>query len=278
MRAAALSSAVAAAGAARVRVPGSGGQTVDAACVARVANRAVHDADAARATGCAAGSLSAPRLQIYASDVHLHSDTPLKSFTADWTVPANPAKDGLFDGQTVYFWPGFKSQQPEMGLPVLQPVLQWGEYGKYWELQSWFVDGNDRDNYPVVTAPAIRVSAGDKITSFMNLSADGTTWTVSGTDVTTGEDSTLSIKYKKAGDCDYDYAMLVNENIDVNAKCELMPATTNVTFTRVTVDGKVPTWTPRANCAGDKSCDCGNKAEVAPNGDVVLSWDPTKTA
>jgi hypothetical protein len=38
------------------------------------------------------------------------------------------------------FWPGFKSKQPEMGYPVLQPVLQFGERGPEWALQSWFVD------------------------------------------------------------------------------------------------------------------------------------------
>ena len=30
--------------------------------------------------------------------------------------------------------------------------------------------------------------------------------------------------------------------------------------------------TTRANSAGDPRCDCGNKASVAANGDVTLSW------
>jgi hypothetical protein len=71
--------------------------------------------------------------------------------------------------------------------------------------------------------------------------------------------------------------MLVNENVNVNTNCKEMPASTNVTFTRVTVNGKAnPAWTTRANCAGNPECDCGNKATVLPNGDVMLSWDPTK--
>lgn len=45
------------------------------------------------------------------------------------------------EGQVDYFWPGFKSGEPEMGLPVLQPVLQYGQHGAAWELQSWFVHG-----------------------------------------------------------------------------------------------------------------------------------------
>merc|ERR1711862_342190 len=113
------------------------------------------------------------------------------------------------------------------GLPVLQPVLQFGQHGTVfgkgqWELQSWFVDGND-PKYPVVTAPAIKVSPGDKLTSYMSQSADGKTWTVAGADLTTGEDSTLHIPYSKAGNTDYDYAMLVNDNINVNSNCQKMP-------------------------------------------------------
>lgn len=180
----------------------------------------------------------------------------------------------LMHDQVVYFWPGFKASQPEMGYPVLQPVLQYGEHGPKWALQSWFVDARDR-NYPVVTAPAIAVSPGDQIVSYMQLSADGKAWTVSGSNVATGENSTLKIPYAKAGDTDYDYAMLVNENINVDEKCYLMPQGTNVTFTRVTVNGqKAPGWTTRQNCANNPQCDCRNKATVLPNNDVMLSWIP----
>jgi len=214
--------------------------------------------------------LGAPRVQIYASDTHLQSSQPLTSFTADWVVPPLPARNG---GQVVYFWPGFKAKQPEMGLPVLQPVLQYGQHGGVWELQSWFVDGND-PRYPVVTAPAIRVSPGDKITSYMSLSEDGSTWTVYGKDLTTGQESNLAIKYAQAGSTDYDYAMLVNENINVNTKCSYMPASsTEVVFTNVTVNGKVPAWTARANCKGNAQCDCGNSATVDDQDNVHLGWN-----
>ena len=77
---------------------------------------------------------------------------------ANWVVPKLP---DVHRTQVVYFWPGFKSKQPEMGLPVLQPVLQYGQHGAKWQLQSWFVHGG------AVTAPAIDVSPGDAITSYM---------------------------------------------------------------------------------------------------------------
>lgn len=248
-----------------VNIPG--GQSIDEACVVEVPNGEVFDASAKKFRECAF-ALSAPRVQIYASDTHLQSSAPLTGFTADWTVPPLPAVNG---GQVVYFWPGFKARQPEMGLPVLQPVLQYGQHGGHWELQSWFVDGND-PRYPVVTAPAIRVLPGDKLTSYMSLSEDGTVWTVYGKDLTTGQESNLKIKYSKAGNTDYDYAMLVNENIGVNTRCSEMPQANEVVFTNVTVNGKVPQWTTRANCNGNPSCDCGNSATVDETNRVHLGW------
>merc|ERR1719476_11782 len=249
-----------------VAVPG--GQSIERSCIVEVANGELFDAAQSDRQGCTMG-LKQPQVQIYASDTHLHSSEPLTSFTADWEVPALPAQNG---GQVVYFWPGFKAGQPEMGLPVLQPVLQYGQHGGHWELQSWFVDGND-SRYPVVTAPAIRVSPGDKITSYMSQSSDGSTWTVYGKDLNTGEESNLHIKYSKAGNTDYDYAMLVNENIGVNTRCSLMPQDSEVVFTNVTVNGKVPQWVTRANCKGNSRCDCSNSAVVDSGDNVHLGWN-----
>jgi len=249
-----------------VSVPG--GRSIEDSCIVEVQNGEVFDSTQSNHASCGF-ALSAPQVQIYASDTHLKSTEPLTGFTADWVVPPLPAKNG---GQVVYFWPGFKAGQPEMGLPVLQPVLQYGQHGGSWEYQSWFVDGND-GRYPVVTAPAIKVSPGDKLTSYMSLSEDGSVWTVYGKDLTTGQESNLKIKYSKAGNTDYDYAMLVNENIGVNTKCSLMPQSSEVVFTNVTVNGKVPQWVTRANCKGNSRCDCSNSANVDASDNVHLGWN-----
>merc|ERR1712166_378208 len=119
---------------------------------------------------------------------------PLTGFTADWVVP--PPCQKRWPSCVLLAW--FQSRTTKMGLPVLQPVLQYGQHGGSWEYQSWFVDGND-GRYPVVTAPAIKVSPGDKLTSYMSLSEDGSVWTVYGKDLTTGQESNLKIKYSKAG-------------------------------------------------------------------------------
>ena len=79
-------------------------------------------------------------IQIYAADTHAKTnETQFRSMTSNVVVPPVPTSKS---SQTVYFWPGFKSQSPEMGYPVIQPVLQFGEYNSKWQLQSWFVDAN----------------------------------------------------------------------------------------------------------------------------------------
>ena len=65
----------------------------------------------------------------------------------DWVVPPLPKAHSYGRSQVVYFWPGFKASAPEMGYPVLQPVLQFGQHGSHWELQSWFVDANSQLRY-----------------------------------------------------------------------------------------------------------------------------------
>jgi len=257
-----------------VQVPG--GVVVDSSCIFQAANGATIDIDAVvevapKACQAPAGGGDEPNLQIYAADAHWESPQPITSFRADWLVPALPARGS---GQVVYFWPGLKSKRPEMGYPVLQPVLMYGQHyhdQPQWELQSWFVDARSFW-YPTVTAPSIKVNPGDHITSYMSLSSDGKTWTVSGTDTATGENSTLSIAFRKAGRCNYTFAMLVNENINVNAHCDLMPSSSSVTFTGVEVNGIKPQWTTRANCADDVRCNCGNNASVDGSGDVTLRW------
>ena len=250
-------------------------------CITALPNFATYNASAptSQDTRCdkRGGVADGSRLQIYAADLHLRQPD-LRSFTCDFVVPPLPAKYMPLQPHVVYFWPGLKSGKPEMGYPVLQPVLQYGVRGPSWTLQSWFVDVASVAARPsVVSAPAIDVSPGDRITSFIGLEGDGSTWTVSGVNRDTNHDSTLHVADSRV---QFDFAMLVNENINVNAHCERMPASMSermsLTFTNVTVNGdRLPAWETRANCAGKALCDCGNVARVnAENGDVTLSWRP----
>jgi len=254
-----------------------GGYRMHSACLHEASNGALIDSLDARDYNNTSCRIEAPLIQIYAADVH--EGTPagksgFTSLTADFEVPPVPTEQS---GQVVYFWPGFKSVQPEMGYPVIQPVLQYGEshFGKpSWQLQSWFVDAKSRFWHPVVTAPAITVHPGDKITTSMVL--EGDMWTISGVDESTGENSTLKVSKRRAGNCEYNYAMLVNENINVDTRCHRMPPTKGVTFSNVSLDGATPKWTTRANCNGNSACDCGNSATVAATGEVTLGWNADK--
>jgi len=116
-----------------VRVPG--GHRIHKDCIYHVPS-GFHVKDTRR---CPHGV--APRLpedQVYMMDVHYDagSSVLMKQMNGTWTVPAAPSSDV---GQTLFFWPGFKSDQPTMGLPVLQPVLQ---YESGWGTASWYVYGN----------------------------------------------------------------------------------------------------------------------------------------
>ena len=126
-----------------IRIPG--GFEVPQTCISSLPNGALFNASSAppSAKGCSAGMVEQPEIQIYAADVHFKSDAPLTGFTADWVVPPLPKAHSYGRSQVVYFWPGFKASAPEMGYPVLQPVLQYGERGRGWALQSWFVDARD---------------------------------------------------------------------------------------------------------------------------------------
>lgn len=62
----------------------------------------------------------------------------------------------------------------------------------------------------------------------------------------------------------------------IHCRCALMPASRNVTFTNVVVNGNPKTpWTTRENCAENPECNCQNKATVnSITGDVTLAWNP----
>lgn len=86
-------------------------------------------------------------------------------------------------------------------------------------MQSWYVHAPT-----AITAPAIDVSPGDEITSFMSYDSKSETWTVSATNLATGEDSTLTITKQKLGNYDFDWAMLVCETIKKDGECASLPA------------------------------------------------------
>lgn len=195
-------------------------------------------------------------------DVHVKNSSAWTEMTTDWVVPELPTSAGE---QVVYFWPGFKATAPEMGYPVLQPVMQYGQDGKHsWQLQSWFVHG---DANVAVTGPAVDLSPGDKITSSMKYDASAKTWLVSGTNLRTGKTSDLKISRSRLGGYDFDWAMLVCETVKFDDDCAALPAQSSLSFTNVTLNGfKSIEWKERV---GLKDCDQNIRAGSE---NVSLVW------
>jgi len=228
-----------------VRVPG--GSLIHKSCIYSVESGFVVD----KITPCPyRAQLTVPEDQLYNMDVHYTPSSELMThMNASFTAPTLPAQD---DGQVVYFWPGFKSDQPTMGLPVLQPVLQYGTDccggGNYWCVRSWFVYGNAGIAYQSAECP---VSPGDKVNSWMSFDSTSQMWTINAYNTNTMQNTTLFISYSGVVNTDFHVAMLVLETIMDESQCVDLPASNSITFTGVSVNGNKIKWTDRIT---DSTC------------------------
>jgi len=200
-----------------------------------------------------------PEDQVYMMDVHYTPSSELMTqMNGSWTVPTAPPSDV---GQTLYFWPGFKSDQPTMGLPVLQPVLQ---YIGGWATSSWFVYGNQGIAYE---SQLINASPGDKFTSFMSYDSNQKMWQINAINTNANQNSTLFISYENVLDTDFHVAMLVLETIlNDDSDCAELPASNSITFTDAIVNGRAIQWTDRI-----QSDDCQQKIDDQ-SATVTFNW------
>jgi len=207
-----------------------------------------------------------PNEQIYAIDVHYQGTDLMANMNASWNAPPVPSAD---QGQVVYFWPGFKSSQPEMGWPVLQPVLQYGQDsqggGPYWCVRSWFVWGQQGQAF---ASPEVPVSEADVISSYMEYNQASSNWTVYAKNTNTNQNTTLQISHDQVGQSDFQFAMLVLETIMPPNQCNLLPAQPGkLTFDHIKVNGNTsPAWTQRVQMH-----DC-NQALSVTSSSVTMTW------
>jgi len=244
-----------------VHVPG--GYLMHKSCIFEVPHGQLVDEEYTKNHTCEYG-VRRPDIQTYVMDAHLTvSSGQVTQMNCSWNVPSLPTSH---DGQTLYYWPGFKSTEPEMMLPVLQPVLQYGQQGASWYAQSWFVWGNKGISY---TGPAVRVSAGDMIDSYMIYDQSSKTYVCYCIDRASGRSSYLSVSDRQYSfNQGFKVAMVVNENIYSQGRCSDYPASGEVTFSGLKVNDATPTWTPR-----HKLDDCGQKVTVLNNGESVkMQW------
>jgi len=241
-----------------------GGYLMHKSCIFEVPHGQILDEAFVNNHTCEYG-VRRPDIQTYVMDAHLTvaGGAQATQMNCSWNVPSLPQRS---DGQTLYYWPGFKSTEPEMMLPVLQPVLQYGQQGASWYAQSWFVWGNKGISY---TGPAIRVSPGDMIDSYMLYDTNSKNYICYCKDRNNGRESYLAVTDRQYSFSQgFHVAMVVNENIYSQGRCSDYPASGEITFSGLKVNNAVPDWTPR-----HKLDDCGQKVTVLNNGESVkMEW------
>jgi len=242
-----------------VRVPG--GHSHHKSCVHEVHDGFLVDVDTV--PPCKFVKPAAPEIQIYAIDTHwTTTSTVMLQFNASFNTPGNPPKAA---GQINYFWPGFKSTQPTMGLPVIQPVLQYGT-GNNWVVRSWYVYGDAGES---VVSPAVPVTPGDIVSSYMQYNEQTQQWTIFANNTRTGRTTTLNVSRAKVHNIDFKVAMLVLETIMPPNDCKQLPASpASIDFTNVRVNGQIPPWVARTGAK-----DCGQKVTSIAGERVVFGWN-----
>jgi len=238
-----------------VRVPG--GYWLDESCIFEAKDGHVKELSRCATPG-------KPAVQMYDLDVNYSPPSgSVSHMNTSWAVPPLPEQAA---GQVVYFWPGFKSSQPVMGYPVLQPVLQYGQQGPYWMLQSWFVWGQQGIAY---TGTAIPIKPGNVISSYMSYSTTARTWTVYGQNTATKDASVLKVSLAKIDHQAFQWAMVVLETIMDTGYCKYYPGGNhNVTFTGIKVNNLVVSnWNAQQN-----GKDCNQTITFDNSGDVTMTW------
>jgi hypothetical protein len=201
--------------------------------------------------------------QIYSIDASIVSSTEIyTAMNASFGVPKNPPHNA---GQINYLWPGFKHDQPVMGLPVLQPVLQYGT-GDNWVVASWYVFGNQGEAWESTPVP---VTPGDNISSYMQYDDKAQQWTIYAKNLRTTKDTTLLVSRARTRNYDFKCALYVLETIMPSNVCSLLPGAPNsITFTGIKLNGNTKiSWKPRTQMQ-----DCKQQCQVAANGDITMSW------
>jgi len=155
------------------------------------------------------------------------------------TAPPNP-----HPGTVLFYFIGLENANDQVGGPlqILQPVLTygWGPGGQnIWQFFSWDCCPN---NVTVHSKP-ITVQSGDTLQTSIDR-VDDSTWTVTGTDMTTGQSSTLTTHL---GNFKFGYADVTMEVYQLTACNQFSPLVMQFLNLNITDRTKAtslnPTWT-----------------------------------
>lgn len=182
-------------------------------------------------------------------------------FEGQWQVPSNPSPSFAFFSP----WIGADTSD---NLCLIQPVNPWlgNSWAAYTEYYQWSNSYNRN-------SASIGVNAGDTMHGVMSFN-DGAeqSYTITQTDVTTGQSSSMTIPVQKENGKykTYEIQYVVFEKV---AQCNQYPPNGKVSFTNLIVKCNNVTVTPQwSTGVVDEVCDF--KATVVSPSQIDITWNP----
>ncbi|MFM0289467.1 hypothetical protein [Paraburkholderia megapolitana] len=211
----------------------------------------------------------------YEALTYVNGSTGTRQLSANWIVPSAPSVE---NGQVVFFFPGLT--QSNYSGTILQPVLQWNEFGNNsWQFSSWNCCGADGSGTINYSTP-IDVAVGDQLAGSMTQtcavgSSSCASWNIVSADQTTGQSTTLKTGGNNTGSSGQVYNWLdgaVLEAYGVTA-CNQFPADGSVHFSSISAHDAnnhviTPTWSSDANGIGyvtSPACNYTSSATATDN-------------
>lgn len=202
-----------------------------------------------------------PDVNGWVVDGYRHTSNWIKTMQATWTVPPWPTNRA---DQVIYFFPGI---EPESKDRILQPVLQWGYSGNWWEISSWSCGSTCPHSTPEY------VNIGDTIVGTITGSsctgAGACSWQIKTTEVGSAS-TTLNWNAGQS----YHWAFLALEAYYVD-RCNKYPDASALTFSSISVkkgDGSSATGAWSIHNAR-VSPECGRRGSSSGAGNVKLMWN-----
>jgi hypothetical protein len=170
--------------------------------------------------------------------------TQFNGLTAEWNVPAAPPAS---NAAVQWFFDSFENSHqacPTCG--IMQPALNWGYDGQFWEAAVWLVYGCDSNgnNCGVAHSSEVRVSSGDRLKGHIHQTASdptiGDTFYILIYDKTSGAESwgytTIPANWAKFNIADY--AVYEVRGADSCSQLAQSPAT----FSLINLYEAGPSW------------------------------------
>lgn len=174
--------------------------------------------------------------------------------SAQWTVPSAPTNTS---GQTIFYFPGLQNGTTGGVSFILQPVLEWGQHGNFWDISAWYAGGDNSGNQ---YSNYVTVNVGDGISGVVQQDPyNAGYWDVDIYDVT--QDTHEGIVQYDTTTYSYNYVTL--EVVNVNT-CDQFPRAAD--FTNLVVDSVTPSWTPEQSQTG-----CGLGVNIVSPSEVILN-------